>query len=96
MASFGANANPFGRSYIDLPKGFAFDGVFRRVGRRPVPVVPAYSSLDLRLGFTARPGWELSIVGQNLLDRRHPEFGEATPSRYEFERGLFARSIWYF
>lgn len=84
------------RSYLDLPRGFTLDGVFRHVAKRPSPVVPAYSSLDLRAGWSLRPGWELSLVGQNLLDARHPEFGAASPRRYEFERAVFARSIWYF
>jgi iron complex outermembrane recepter protein len=84
------------RSYLDLPHGLAFDGMFRHVDRRPNPIVPAYSSLDLRLGWTVRPGWELSLVGQNLLDPSHPEFGAPTPRRHEFERGVYVRSIWHF
>jgi iron complex outermembrane receptor protein len=84
------------RSYLDLPRGVALDGTFRYVARRPDPVVPAYGELDLRLGWVARPGWELSLIGQNLLHDRHPEFGPATPLRYEFERGVFARSTWRF
>ncbi|MCA1649313.1 MAG: TonB-dependent receptor [Acidobacteria bacterium] len=84
------------RSYLDLPRGVALDATFRYVARRPDPVVPAYGELDLRLGWAARPGWELSLIGQNLLHDRHPEFGAPTPLRYEFERGVFARSIWRF
>jgi len=84
------------RSYLDLPHGLAFDGMFRHVDRRPNPIVPAYSSLDLRLGWTVRPGWELSLVGQNLFDPSHPEFGAPTPRRHEFERGVYVRSTWHF
>jgi iron complex outermembrane recepter protein len=83
------------RSYLDLPRGFAFDGVFRHVANRPAPALAAYSSLDLRLAWAARPGWELSLVGQKLLHRSHQEFVTG-PRQYEFERGLFARSIWFF
>jgi len=84
------------RSYLDLPHGIALDGTLRYVARRPDPVVPAYGELDLRLGWAARPGWELSLIGQNLLHDRHPEFGPPTPLRYEFQRGVFARSTWRF
>ena len=84
------------RSYIDLPRGFALDGFFRHIAERPLPPVPAYSELDLRLGWIVQPGWEISLVGQNLLHARHPEFGELTPLRYEFERGLYVRSAWRF
>jgi iron complex outermembrane receptor protein len=84
------------RSYLDLPGGLMLDGFFRRVARRPMPTVPAYSSLDVRLGRVVRPGWEISVVGQNLLEPRHPEFGAPGPRRYEFERGVYVRSIWNF
>jgi len=35
--------------------------------------LPAYTTLDARLGWRPRAGLELSLVGQNLLDERHPE-----------------------
>jgi iron complex outermembrane receptor protein len=84
------------RSYLDLPYGLALDGLFRHVGARPAPVVPSYSSLDLRFGWTIRAGWEVSLVGQNLLQASHPEFGAHTPRRYDFERGIHLRSTWHF
>jgi iron complex outermembrane receptor protein len=94
-----ANDPPFHfsvRSYFDLPHGLALDWAFRHVAARPSPAVPAYSSLDLRFGWAARPGWELSLVGQNLLDDSHPELGSAGPRRLEFQRGVYVRSIWQF
>jgi iron complex outermembrane recepter protein len=84
------------RSYVDLPHGLAFDGFFRHVGERPAPVVPSYSSLDLRFAWAVRPGWEVSLVGQNLLQPSHAEFGAPTPRRTEFERGMHVRTAWYF
>jgi iron complex outermembrane receptor protein len=84
------------RSYLDLPHGLALDGLFRYVDDRPSPVVPSYASLDLRLGWAVRPGWELSLVGQNLLDDSHAEFGAPTVRRSEFERGFYVRSTWRF
>ena len=82
------------RSQIDLPRGFAFDAFLRYVDERPSPRVPAYGELDLRLGWHARPNWELSIVGQNLLRDHHQEFS-FTPV-IELRRGVFLRSIWEF
>ena len=82
------------RSQIDLPRGFAFDAFVRYVDERPSPRVPAYGELDLRLGWQARPNWELSIVGQNLLHDHHQEFN-FTPV-IELRRGVFLRSIWEF
>jgi iron complex outermembrane receptor protein len=82
------------RSQLDLPRGFALDAFLRYAGRRPSPVVPAYTELDLRLGWRARPGWELSVIGQNLLHDQHSEFN-FTPV-IEYRRGVFLRSIWEF
>jgi iron complex outermembrane receptor protein len=83
------------RSYLDLPRDFALDAVFRFAGRRPAPAADAYAELDLRLGWAVRPGWELSLVGQNILHERHAElFAPATPTF--FPRSGFIRSVWAF
>ena len=84
------------RSYLDLPHGFALDGVWRHADERPYPPVRAYSELDVRLGWTVRPGWEISLVGQNLLHDHHPELGSIQAVRYEFQRGGYLRSAWRF
>jgi iron complex outermembrane recepter protein len=84
------------RSYTDLPHGLALDGLFRRVGRRPAPLVPSYSTLDLRFARAVRPGWEVSLIGQNLLQSSHPEFGAPSPRRVEIQRGVHVRSSWHF
>ena len=83
------------RSFVDLPAGTAIDAMFRYVGRRPAPAIPAYAELDLRLGWMVRPGWELSLIGQNLLHRAHQELS-AGPRGEQFRRAVFARSIWRF
>jgi iron complex outermembrane recepter protein len=82
------------RSQLDLPAGFALDAFLRRVGKRVATPVPAYTELDLRLGWRVKPYWELSLVGQNLLDDRHQEFNFTPP--IEFRRAAFLRSIWEF
>jgi iron complex outermembrane receptor protein len=69
------------------------DAIVRRVGDLPHPIVPAYTAVDVRYAWRARPDLEISLIGQNLFDRRHPEFG-ALPSRSEFERGVFLRARW--
>lgn len=62
------------RSIWDLPGNLELDATFRYVGSLPRPQTPAYSTLDLRLGWQARPGVEVSVVGRNLLDAKHPEY----------------------
>lgn len=84
------------RSSVDLPHGLAVDTFLRFTGERPSPRVPAYAELDLRLGWMARQGWELSLVGQNLFHDRHQEFASPGAPTYAFPRSVFARSIWRF
>jgi iron complex outermembrane recepter protein len=50
--------------------------------------IDAYSSLDLRLGWRASAQWQVSLMGKNLLDDEHVEFG--TPAA----RGALARAVW--
>ena len=84
------------RSSLDLPAGFEADAVYRHASRRPDPMVPAYDELNLRLGWTVRPEWELSLVGQNLADKHHPELFTAGGQQFAFRRGVYVRSAWRF
>jgi iron complex outermembrane receptor protein len=84
------------RSYIDLPRGVAFDAVARIVGRRPTPVVPTYTELDLRAGWRVNGALELSLVGQNLLHDVHQEQASPNAPAFAFRRSIFGRSVWRF
>ncbi len=84
------------QSSLDLPGRIALDAIFRHTSRRPDPIVPPYSELDLRVGWTVRAGWDLSIVGQNLLHAHHSELLPLNAPHYDFRRGVFVRSRWYF
>lgn len=79
----------------DLSDALELDLTLRHVGRLPKPAVPAYEALDLRLGWSIRPGLELSLLAQNLLGSRHAEFG-AEPARSVFGRSALARLSWRF
>jgi iron complex outermembrane receptor protein len=80
----------------DLPGNFEFDAIARYVGRLPNPAVPSYLEMDLRLGWRATRNLDLDIVGRNLLDGSHPEFGADSPLRREVERSVYARVTWRF
>jgi iron complex outermembrane receptor protein len=68
------------------------DAWFRAVGRLPQPgrLIPAYQTLDLRVGRQLGSGWEVSVVGQNLLEPRHKEFRFFTVQA-EVARGGYLR-----
>ena len=60
--------------------------------------IPAYTTMDLRLAWRINPGLELSVVGQNLLARRHAEAAtELLPSQLRLvERSVYAKARWQF
>jgi iron complex outermembrane receptor protein len=82
------------RSSFDLPRGVQVDAWLRHVSELPEPRVPAYTEMDLRVGWGPRPGLDLSVIGRNLLHGQHPEFGAPTPTRKEVERSLYGRVTW--
>ncbi|HYJ32011.1 MAG TPA: TonB-dependent receptor, partial [Candidatus Binatia bacterium] len=73
------------RSLLDLGRSAELDVTVRRVGSLPSPRVPSYTAVDARLGWTPVRQLEIAVVGRNLLDDRHPEWGSAA-ARAEFER----------
>ena len=67
------------QSMIDLPAHFQFDTTARYVDKLSQATagaagVPDYFTFDVRLGWQHK-NWELSVVGQNLAEDRHQEFG---------------------
>lgn len=84
------------RSSFDLPRNVQLDGWLRYVDRLPSPVVPSYTELDLRIGWSPIPALDLSLIGRNLLHGSHPEFGTPTPQRKEVRRSVYGRVTWRF
>jgi iron complex outermembrane receptor protein len=82
-----SSLNPFARTEVDL--------TVRGVAELANPAVPAYSALDLRLGWKPRPDVELSLSGRNLADRGHGEF-TSVETRREIGRSVFASVRWDF
>jgi iron complex outermembrane receptor protein len=87
------------RSSFDLPQHLQLDGILRYVDSLPGIGVARYYVLDLRLGWNPYKDLEFSIVGQNLLSRRHAEF---TPSALvqtqptQVESGVYGKVTWHF
>ena len=77
-------------SFVDLPSNLKLDGIFRYVDNLPGQNVGRYFNLDLRLGWHATKNVELSLVGHNLLQRHHAEWGGGT----EIQRGIYTKVTW--
>ena len=59
----------------------------------PNPVVPAYTVVDVRLGWRLQRDLDVSVGVRNLFDREHAEIG-APASRAVFGRTSFLRVTW--
>ncbi|MEA2695612.1 MAG: iron complex outerrane recepter protein, partial [Acidobacteriota bacterium] len=84
------------RTSLDLPGRIELDSWLRHADALPSPKVPAYTELDLRLGWRATAALDLSLIGRNLLHAHHPEFGSPGPTRQEVTRSLYGRLQWSF
>jgi iron complex outermembrane receptor protein len=82
-------------SSVDLPLDLRVDGGLRYVGEIANQQLPSYTELDARLTWSPTDQLDLSLVGQNLLHRRHAEFGTPT-TRRELERGVHGAVQWHF
>ncbi len=60
---------------FDLRCGRQFDFITRYVDDLPGQSAPSYTAVDARFAWNIGRDFTASIVGRNLFDRRHPEFG---------------------
>jgi iron complex outermembrane receptor protein len=81
------------RSSYDVAAGQELDLTLRHVGALARPAVPAYTAVDLRYGWRLHKALELALVGQNLFDPHHAEFG-AAPGRHSYERAVLLKLVW--
>lgn len=82
------------QSALTFPK-FEVDLAYRFVSslpsRFPTFNIPRYSTADARVGWRIRPELDISLVGRNLLQPRHREFGG---SGVAIRRAVYARVTW--
>ena len=90
-------------SNLELPRRWELDAALYHVARLSYtgssvygivfPGAPAYTRVDLRLGWRPTDRLELSLIGQNLLQSRHLEFAPflyRSPS--EVPRSVFVQA----
>src|SRR5687767_11590154 len=80
----------FLRSSMTLPHDLALDVGVRSVGELPNQGIPSYVACDGRPGWQPSNAVEIAVVGSNLFEPQHPEFGTAT-SRREVERSVYGK-----
>ncbi|MEK8022198.1 MAG: TonB-dependent receptor [Candidatus Hydrogenedentota bacterium] len=88
------------RSYLDLPRNISLDWGAYFVDNLRTQRIPHYLRFDARLAWQPRSGLELSLIGQNLLDASHREFGTGVfgffTSPVEIRRNIAGQVTWMF
>jgi iron complex outermembrane receptor protein len=83
------------QSGLDFAKVLSFDLTYRYVSILPALTVPAYSTADARFDWQMKRKINLSIVGRNLFQPRHPEFGGVDPGPLiEIKRTAYGQVTW--
>lgn len=81
------------RSFMDLARQLELDLVLRYVSRLSSQDVGDYVGLDAGVTWHPVRSLDISVVGQNLLERRHPEF-RSGDTITEVERGVYGKATW--
>jgi len=80
------------RSYLNLPYNLELDTFYYFVSENKSRAIPAYSRVDLRLGWKPMKNVDLSFVAQNLLDETHPELNELLEVSSETQRSFYLKA----
>jgi len=82
------------QSIFNLPKHFELDETYRYSSALPAQAVHAYSTADVRLGWQSGEGLDFSVIGQNLLQPSHNEFGGDPGSLVGIRRSIYGKITW--
>jgi hypothetical protein len=87
----------FLRSSFDISRQWQVDGALRYVSRLNTMQVPDYAEMDLKVNWKPPQvrNLDVSLVGQNLLQSRHVEFGNPA-QQVEIQRGIYGELAWHF
>jgi iron complex outermembrane receptor protein len=82
------------QSQFNFPRKLEFDATYRYVSALPAQLVNSYGTVDVRLSWRPKTSWELSLVGQNLLQPQHSEFGSDVDTIVGIKRSAYAKITW--
>ena len=82
------------QSLVNLPKKLEFDQTYRYVSALPARMVGSYGTADVRFGWHITPEFELSVVGHNLLQPHHAEFGGDPGGLVGIKRNVYVKMVW--
>jgi iron complex outermembrane receptor protein len=82
------------QSDLNLSRNFQFDLNFRYLSSLPDQKVGAYSTADARLGWLLSDKVQVSLVGENLLQPRHAEYGGDPGPLVQIRRSAYLKVTW--
>ena len=82
------------QSFFTFPKRFECDLTYRYTSALPNQMVKAYQTADARIGWHFKEYMEFSVVGQNLLQPYHNEFGGDPGPLIGIKRAAYASVTW--
>lgn len=84
------------QSNFDLGKRFEFDQTYYYVSALPAQKVRAYQTMNAQLTWKFKKEWDLSIVGRNLFQPYHLEWGTGDPSESPIgiRRAAYVKLTW--
>ena len=82
------------QSSFDISKNLEIDLTWRYVSALPGQGVAAYSTGDTHFGWRFAPGFELALVGSNLLQPYHAEFAGDPGPLVGIRRDAYIRLTW--
>jgi len=82
------------QSSLDLPRKLEFDQTLRYVSSLPAQLMRAYITADVRFSWHATRSLDVSVVGQNLFQPHHAEFGGDPGPLVGIERSAYIKLTW--
>ena len=84
-------------SIVNLPGKFEFDQMYRFVSALPAQKVSDYQTMDLHFGRVLGKHFRFAVVGQNLFQPHHYEWGTGDPTQRPvgIERAAYAQLTFF-
>jgi iron complex outermembrane receptor protein len=82
------------QSFVKLPRKLEFGQTYRYVSALSAQAVKSYSTADAHFSWQTTPELEFSVVGENLLQPRHNEFGGDPGPLVGIKRSVYAKITW--
>lgn len=83
--------------FWSIDNSWSLGTLVRYVDTLPGSAIDDYTRVDVNLGYQLTKELKLNIVGQNLLEKSHREFGGIDDlNAAEIERSIFAKVTWQF